>query len=137
MVRNFVFFGRSGTERPQKMLVHDSLDPLELVELHDFNDASFQNYEACTYVRSTSLVIAKSRLAPMKLPTIPRLPFLGNLLLCRLMLSVDDALSKVLQISKKCFRMDSQVTLAWTSSQRKEFKTFVENRVQEIRRNRV
>ena len=116
---------------------------MELVELHGFSDASFQNYGACIYVRSVSqsgktsvsLVAAESRLAPIKPPTIPRLEILGNLLLSRLMVSVENSLYKLLQISKKYFWTDSQVTPAWISSQMKEFKIFVENRVQEIRRN--
>ena len=107
-------------ELPRKMLLQDPLDPLELVELHDFNDASFQNYGACISVRSVSqsgkisvsLVAGKSKLAPMKPPTIPRLELLGNLLLSRLMVSVDNALSKVLQISNKYFWTDFQVTVA-------------------------
>ena len=45
---------------------------------------------------SVSLVAAKSRLAPMNPFTIPRLELLGNLLLSRLMVSVENALSKVL-----------------------------------------
>ena len=45
---------------------------------------------------SVSLVAAKSRLAPMNSFTIPRLELLGNLLLSRLMVSVENALSKVL-----------------------------------------
>ena len=93
---------------------------MELVELHGFSDASFQNYGACISVRSVSqsgkisvsLVAAKSRLVPMKPPTISRLELLENLLLSRLMISVENALSKVLQISKKYLWTDSQVTLA-------------------------
>ena len=92
-----------------------------LVELHGFSDASFQNYGACIYVRSVSqsgkisvsLVSANSRPAPMKPPTIPRLELLGNLLLSRLTVSVENGLSKVLQILKKYFWTDSQVTVAW------------------------
>ena len=87
------------------MLLQDPLDPLELVELHGFSDASFQNYGAFIFVRSVSqsgkisvsLVAAKSRLVPMKPPTIPRLELLGNLLLSRLMVSVENPLSKVFQ----------------------------------------
>ena len=108
-------------ELPQKMLLQDPLDPLELVELHGFSDSSFQNCGACIYVRSVSqsgkmsvsLVAAKSRLALMKPPTVPRLELLGNLLLSRLMVNFEKALSKVLQISKKYFWTDFQVTLAW------------------------
>ena len=130
-------------ELPRKMLLQDPLDPLELVELHCFSDASFQNYGACIYVRSVSqsgktsvsLVAAESRLAPIKPPTIPRLEILGNLLLSRLMVSVENSLYKLLQISNKYFWADSQVTPAWISSQMKEFKIFVKNKVQEIRRN--
>ena len=62
------------------------------------------SYGACIYVRSVSqswkisvsLVADKSRLAPMKPPTIPRLELLRNLLLSRLMVIVENALSKVL-----------------------------------------
>ena len=81
------------------------------------------------------LVAAKSRLAPTKPSTIPRLELFGNLLLSRLMVSVKNAISSVLKIAKEYFWTDSEITLAWISSQKKEFKTFVENRVQEIRRN--
>ena len=75
---------------------------------------------------------AKSRLAPMKSLAIPRLELLGNLFLTRLIVSVENALSKVLQISEKYLWTDFQVTITWISPQRKGFKTFVENRVQEI-----
>ena len=55
MVRSFVFLEEVGEiELPRKMLVQDPLDPLELVELHGFSNASFQNYGACIYVRSVS-----------------------------------------------------------------------------------
>ena len=55
MVRSFVFLQEVGeTELLRKMLVQDPLDPLELVELHGFSNASFQNYGACIYVRSVS-----------------------------------------------------------------------------------
>lgn len=66
--------------------------------------------------------------------TIPRLELLGNLLLSRLMNSVENSLSKVVEISGKYFWTDSQITLAWITSPNKEYKVFVENRVQEIRK---
>ena len=128
---------------PRKMIEQDPKDPLKTIELHGFSDASFQNYGACIYIRTVSesnkidvkLVTAKSRLAPMKKSTIPRLELLGNLLLSRLMKNVENCLGNILNVSKKFYWTDSQITLSWISNKNKEFKTFVENRVQEIRKN--
>ena len=115
---------------------------VEKIELHGFSDASYQNYGACIYLKtffksgeiSVHLITSKSRLAPIKGTTIPRLELLGNLLLSRLMNSVEKALSKVLKISESYFWTDSQITLAWIGAHEKEFQTFIENRVQEIRK---
>ena len=128
---------------PRKILFKNSDDPVELVELHGFSDASYQNYGACVYMRSISkngvicvnLVASKSTLAPIKKTTIPRLELLGNLLLSKLMTSVKNALSKSICISDCYFWTDSQVPLFWITSLDKNYKTFVENRVREIRKN--
>ena len=48
--------------------------------------------------------------------------------------SVKKSLSKVLSISEVFLSTDSQVTLAWIRAENKEFQTFVENQVQEIRK---
>lgn len=80
---------------PWRWLVQDSFDLLELVELHVFSNAMFQNQETCVYVRHVSqpgnfpfsLVAAKSRLASMKPTIIPRLQLLENLLLRRQLVS--------------------------------------------------
>ena len=84
-------------------------------------------------VSSVHLVASKSRLTPIKGTTIPRLELLGNVLLSRLMASVKSALSKIVNISNNFYWTDSMVTLAWITSKGKNFKTFVENRVREIR----
>ena len=126
----------------RKIVSFCDLDQLEKLELHGFSDASLQNYGACIYLRSifrsgtisVSLVTSKSRLAPIKGSTIPRLELLGNLLLSRLMDSVKKSLSKVLSISEVFLWTDSQVTLAWIRAENKEFQTFIENRAQEIRK---
>ena len=106
---------------PRDVVKQDINDPIELIELHDFSDASLQNYGAFIYIRaiskrgnvSVNLIASKSRLAPMKQNTIPRLEFLGNILLSRLMNSVKSALSKCILISNCYFWTDSQVTLSW------------------------
>ena len=48
--------------------------------------------------------------------------------------SVKNALSKTLSFDDFYFWTDSKVTLAWISAVQKEYKTFVEKRVQEIRK---
>ena len=48
--------------------------------------------------------------------------------------SVKNALSKTLSFDDFYFWTDSKVTLAWISAVQKEYKTFVENRVQDIRK---
>ena len=112
-------------------------------ELHGFSDASLQSYGACVYIRAVSnsgvssvhLITSKSRLAPIKGTTIPRLELLGNVLLSRLMASVKNALSKIINTSNNFYWTDLMITLAWITSKGKNFKTFVENRVREIREN--
>ena len=50
--------------------------------------------------------------------------------------SVKTSLSKALSVSEVFLWTDSQVTFAWIRVENKEFQTFVENRVQEIRKLR-
>ncbi len=65
---------------PRSYLPSDS-DKVVSYELHNFADASFSGYGACSYLRavsetgqiSCSLLIWKARVAPTKLMTIPRL----------------------------------------------------------------
>ena len=99
------------------------------IELHGFSDASLQRYGACVYIRAVSksgvssvhLVASKSRLTPIKSTTIPRLELLGNVLLSRLMTSVKNALSKIINISNYFYWTDSMVTLARITSKGKNF----------------
>ena len=71
---------------PRKMI--DQGKQIELIKLHVFSDVSFQAYGACIYLRTeyeskkvkTNLVTAKSRVAPWKEVSIPRLELLGNLI---------------------------------------------------------
>ena len=56
-------------------------------------------------------------------------------MLSRLVKSVKTALKDQTEFRKKKLWTDSQITLAWIKSTQNEYKTFVENRVQEIRGN--
>ena len=68
---------------------------------------------------------------------MPRLELLGTLLLSRLMLSVRNSFKNELLFDNVYYWRDSQIALAWIKSTNKEFKAFIENRVAEIRKNRI
>ena len=105
-----------------------------------FCDASLKAYAAVVYMVSDSesatqikFVASKTRVSPLKKVTIPRLELLSALLLARLITGVTNALQHDLRLSQpRCFT-DSTVAMHWISGEDKSWKTFVENRVSEIR----
>ena len=82
---------------------------------------------------AVSFVAAKTRVAPLRKQTIPRLELLSATLLARLMSSISQSLENELQLlPPRCFT-DSKVALFWIRRIDKEWKPFVQNRVSEIR----
>ena len=69
---------------PKKVLNHNEGDVSQRVNLHGFNEASQQSYGSCIYLKfifkggkvSAHLNASKSRPAPVKETTIPRLALL-------------------------------------------------------------
>nr|XP_049699548.1 uncharacterized protein LOC126055245 isoform X2 [Helicoverpa armigera] len=108
------------------------------VQLHVFTDASERAYGACLYVRSVSLsgevhvhlLTAKSKVAPVKSTTIPRLELCAALLGSRLYMKVRQSLT--LHIDDVYFWCDSTIVLGWLSASPTQLKTFVRHRVSEI-----
>ena len=107
------------------------------VQLHGFSDASEQAYAAAIYLRAiyhdgsvtTRLIAAKTRVAPMKKQSIPRLELLGALILSRLVNTVVKSLSRNIVT---VYWVDSMTTLFWIRRER-QWKQYVANRVKEIR----
>lgn len=88
------------------------------IQLHGFSDASMKAYGACIYLRvaaegkiKTTLVCVKSREAPIKAVTLPRLELCGALLLARLFRMVGTAVD--LNLDSTHFWCDSTIVLAW------------------------
>lgn len=107
-------------------------------ELHCFVDASQEAYGACVYMRTTDdtdsatvyLLCSKTKVAPLKPLTIPRLELSAALLGARLVRTVSNALR--FSIHKTIFWSDSTITLGWIKTQPKILKAFVYNRIDEI-----
>ncbi|GFX81266.1 integrase catalytic domain-containing protein [Trichonephila clavipes] len=108
------------------------------IEIHGFSDASERAYAAVVYIKcfnesgqsQTRLLCSKSRVAPLKTLTIPRLELSAALLLSRLVKKVVPILQ--LSIYKIWMWTDSTIALAWIKTEPHKLKTFVSNRVAEI-----
>ena len=114
-------------------------DAIRRLQLHAFSDASPKAYGACVYLRAelcdnsivSSLVMAKSKVAPLKQTTLPRLELLGCLLSARLVKFVREALRFPDDVEYICWT-DSMIALSWIKSVPSRWKTFISNRISEI-----
>lgn len=112
--------------------------PIDTVTLHTFVDASEDAYGAVVYARysyedgsiSTNIVAAKTRVAPSKATSIPRLELMGAVTGVRLSTRISKVLE--LQTSQSVFWSDSLNVIWWIRGRSREFKPFVANRVGEI-----
>ena len=112
--------------------------PVE-VQLHHFSDASELGYGVASYLRFTNqdgdihctLVLSKSRVAPLKQVSIPRL----ELAAATIAVKVNHQIHKELQlhIDSTHYWTDSTTVLQYIRNETKRFKTFVANRLAIIR----
>lgn len=106
---------------------------------HGFSDASKKAYGACIFavcvedgLTTSTLLCSKSRVAPMKTLTIPRLELSAALLLTRLMKMVLAAVNNHPQEIN--LWSDSTDVLYWLQKPACNWQTFVANRVSEIQK---
>lgn len=121
--------------------VSGTSDTLKHVELHGFCDSSKIVYCAVVYLRVVTeagikvfFLTSKSKVAPLKEVTIPRLELLSCLLLSNLMKNVRSALSDRVSVDATYCWSDSKVALCWIRGNRKTWKPWVENRVVSVRK---
>lgn len=124
----------ASVEIPRCMKGKD-FDDESTMQIHVFNDASQFAYATEAFLRmetkgnvSVQLIQAKTRIAPIKKMTIPRLELMACLLGIRLMSSLKDT---CLAEAPCYYWTDSTTALAWIS-RNDEWGTFVGNRVREI-----
>ncbi|XP_064621090.1 uncharacterized protein LOC135483946 [Lineus longissimus] len=111
-------------------------------ELHHFADASEGGYGTVSYLRKVydteegdevecAFVMAKTRTAPLQFVSIPRLELQAAVVAVRM----DGLLRRELDlpVDESFYWTDSKITLSYVCSENRRFKTYVANRVAEIR----
>lgn len=107
------------------------------LELHVFVDASAQAFAAVAYFRiidqenvRIALVSSKTKVAPLRGLSIPRMELMAAVLGARLRRTIEENHS--LAIRKTCFWSDSSTVCSWIKSDTRRYRQFVAFRVNEI-----
>ena len=112
-----------------------------VLELHHFSDASESGFGFLSYLRCinkvgeihTALLYSKSRVAPLKTLTIPRLKLQAAALATMADITLRNELS--LYLNPSTFWIDSEIVMGYISNEKTRFNVFVSNRLSIIRRN--
>ena len=109
----------------------------KIFEIHGFSDASEKAYGYCLYSRtidpvsnkiSLQLMVSKTRIAPLKKLTIPKL----ELMAACLMATAISRLVEKIRVDNVFAWCDSKIVLAWIQKPAGQFKVFVANRIKTI-----
>lgn len=116
--------------------IFKNYDAIE-VQLHTFVDASKDGYAAVCYFRlkqedviNCSLVGAKTRVAPLKITSVPRLELMAALIGARFAKFIVSNHS--IKVNKRYFWSDSRTVLSWLNSDHRKYSQFVAFRTTEI-----
>lgn len=122
---------------PRSYFGESKTDEIEDLQLHVFTDASETAFGCVAYFRAVirgevkcALVMSRSKVAPIKQLSIPRLELQGALLGARLARTVHENHSYT--ISNQFMWTDSQTVLSWIRSDQRRYKQFVGFRIGEI-----
>ncbi|XP_037930980.1 uncharacterized protein LOC119665804 [Teleopsis dalmanni] len=137
ILKKHQFYLRKWSANHPQLLKNISQDDQER-QLHIFADASEKAFDAAAYVRAilkdgriiVRLLCAKSRVAPLKKQTLPRLELCAAVLAAELSARVKSDLQEKDQ--PVFLWTDSEIVLSWINSQSSSFQTFVANRVARI-----
>ncbi|XP_048002346.1 uncharacterized protein LOC125238899 [Leguminivora glycinivorella] len=107
-------------------------------ELHIFSDASTEAYSAAAYWRvsndeeetQVSLAIAKSRVCPLKVMTVPRLELTAAVVGVRLAETI--LREQRYPVTKVTYWTDSMVVLGWVRDDARNYRPYVSHRLAEI-----
>ncbi|XP_070203690.1 uncharacterized protein [Littorina saxatilis] len=116
----------------------ESVLPWRLVEFHHFADASTVGYGECSYLRIVdkqgrphcAVVMAKSKVAPVRSVTVPRLELQAAVLSVKIARFLQREFAHLHALHH--FWSDSRVVLGYLYNESKRFHTFVANRIQQI-----
>ena len=110
--------------------------------LHHFSDASETGYGQASYLRlldnhshiRCTLLMGKSRVAPLKYVSMPKMELTGATLSVKILTLLTRELTDYFESDvKETFWTDSQVVLGYIRNNLKRFKVFVANGVRKIR----
>ena len=119
---------------------HINLSVAQHYQLHGFCDASIRAYACVLYARATYpdgsvqtfFITAKSKVAPLKQVSLPRLELSAAVLLADLVTFVLKTFHDKITFSGIYAWSDSSIALSWIKSPSHRWKTFVANRVSHI-----
>ncbi|XP_066933479.1 uncharacterized protein [Clytia hemisphaerica] len=114
------------------------LESSQLVQLHVFCDASERAFAAAAYIRveecgavRVHIIMAKTRVAPIKQISLPRLELQGAVMAVRIKETINKEFDH--DFEQTIFWTDSTLNLQCINNEERRFRTFVANRISEIR----